>query len=371
MAHQIETLADGSALFATAQVPAWHRLGVVFPGRMTAEEVLSAAQLGGWDVRKEPVAAMVLTGACPECQAAIGDRHPAGCLTGDDSESQDNPDRIVQPADTTELLDVPGAYASIRNHPLTGRPDPLGPVGPDWTPVQNEVMAAVMEAITDETGAIFETGGSLREGTEVFLTAKLPEGMLIGGVDLVDTYLAANNFHAGGSLRLDTTPVRQVCANTQRMVFANHHSTYTFRHTPGITSRIQEAREALKMSWAYTEVFAAEAEKLLAVPMETMNFEKLVFELWPQKFATETGKWTDADDQMFGDLTDLWSVADTQENIRGTRWAAYQAVTEYVDHKIPTGKDHTAEDSTRVRAERTMAGTYSPIKHRAWSLLSA
>ena len=46
MPHELERLADGSTAFATSRVPAWHQLGVVTTGCMTATEVITAARLG-------------------------------------------------------------------------------------------------------------------------------------------------------------------------------------------------------------------------------------------------------------------------------------------------------------------------------------
>ncbi|HEX2806741.1 MAG TPA: DUF932 domain-containing protein, partial [Kineosporiaceae bacterium] len=36
-------------------VPAWHRLGTVTTGCMTAEQVITTARLGNWNVHKIPV----------------------------------------------------------------------------------------------------------------------------------------------------------------------------------------------------------------------------------------------------------------------------------------------------------------------------
>jgi hypothetical protein len=62
MAHELESFADGSTAFVTARVPAWHQLGVVTTGCLTAAEVITTARLGGWNVRKIPVAGLVPTG---------------------------------------------------------------------------------------------------------------------------------------------------------------------------------------------------------------------------------------------------------------------------------------------------------------------
>ena len=52
MAHELETLANGQTAFASARLPAWHQLGTIADTCMTAEDVMTKAWLGGWDVRK-------------------------------------------------------------------------------------------------------------------------------------------------------------------------------------------------------------------------------------------------------------------------------------------------------------------------------
>ena len=96
-------------------------------------------------------------------------------------------------------LEVPDQFATVRTNPVTGRPDVLGVVGRGYTPIQNEEHAALLDALVDESGAHFETAGSLRGGRQVFLTMKLPTTMQIGGVDPVDLYLIAFNSHDGTS----------------------------------------------------------------------------------------------------------------------------------------------------------------------------
>ena len=68
-------------------------------------------------------------------------------------------------------------------------------------------------------------------------------------------------------------------------------------------------------------------------------------------------------------LTRLFVDADTNANIRGTRWAGYQAITEYLDHSAPVyGK--TLADKAVNRALRSIDGSTADTKEKAFSLLS-
>ena len=141
---------------------------------------------------------------------------------------------------------------TVRTNPQTGRTEYLGVVGDDYATVQNEQVAEMLNLLVDESGAHFETAGSMRKGKSVFVTMKLPNAMEIAGVDRMDLYLAATTSHDGtASLRLDATPVRIVCANTQRMAYARSQGSYTFRHTSNVHAQISEAREALGLVWKH------------------------------------------------------------------------------------------------------------------------
>ena len=55
----------------------------------------------------------------------------------------------------------------------------------------------------------------------------------------MDLYLIATTSHDGtAALRVDASPIRVVCANTQRAAFATRKGTYTFRHTSNVRSQI-------------------------------------------------------------------------------------------------------------------------------------
>jgi phage/plasmid-like protein (TIGR03299 family) len=230
--------------------------------------------------------------------------------------------------------------------------------------VQNEQVAEVLNLLVDESGAHFETAGSMRKGKSVFVTMKLPTAMEIAGVDRMDLYLAATTSHDGtASLRLDATPVRIVCANTQRMAYDRSQGSYTFRHTSNIQAKIAEARQALGLMWKHFAAFEAEAEKMLNETLTMGEFEKIVADLWPLADEASDVARNNAK-QRAATLRYLIRDADTQKAIKGTRWAGYQAVTEYLDHYVPAKTD-------TARATRTLSGTGTELKARAFALLAA
>lgn len=331
MAHEIEQFSDGTAAFASARTSAWHELGTVTTDAMTAEEAMTTAYLAGWNVRKLGLSAAEL--------------HP----------------------DTVESIEVPSHFASVRTNPKTGRTEALGVVGPDYTPVQNEEHAEFLNLLADESGAHFETAGSLKNGRQVFLTMKMPHGMTIGASDRTDLYIAAFNSHDGSSaFRVVVTPVRVVCANTQRAAINDAVSSYSVRHTSGARGRIAQAREALGLVWEYAAEFEKAAQRMVEAEMTLSELRTVVDRLWPE-VKKDSPRATTNREQRHGQIAHLFQHADTQAEIRGTRWAAYNALTEYANHEAPShGK--TPQEKAAARAERVISGGADALMERAFAL---
>ncbi|MER5262269.1 DUF932 domain-containing protein [Actinosynnema sp. NPDC002837] len=368
MAHEIEIHQDGTAAFVSANTPGWHRLGVTTDGLMTVTDALSLAKLADWNVRMEPVVATVPGTKCVECSAQLGEKHDDMCITGDHEGMDDN--RIVDADDTATVLPVPTHRAVIRTNPVTGEPEVLSVGGLDYTPISNEEMGSVLQHVLDDSGAIVDTAGSLRGGLSTFITARFPKGIMVGGVDPVELNLAAfNYFQPGKSSEFLVTPVRVVCANTQAAALANHRSRYTVRHTTNAPQRIQEAREALKITFDYRDAFAEEAEKMIKSELAVKEFEKLCREIWPAPDADARGDVKERDDQLTATLMGIFK-GDTNANIKGrrkagTRWQGYQTVVEYLDHFAPV---RDTENADRIRAERALTGKGRDTKELAFSL---
>lgn len=363
MSHELEKLADGRTAFAAAREPGWHQLGYVAPDLMTAAEIMDKAALGGWNVRKSlGIAAVIPSGRCLECRRATGAKHTQKCTVPAEKD-RDSTDPVVTELDTSTLADAPGWYSTIRTVPVSGEVQVLGVVGEDYTPVQNEELAEFLTGIVEQSGAVFETAGSLRNGEDVFMTLKLPKGIRVGGVDDVDLYLAGLNSHTGRrKLQVITTPVRVVCANTERAALGNTKSSYTFRHTPGISGRIEEAKAVLRLTFDWAKVFEVVAETMINTKMSTDTFGELIKTVWPEKWAEPTDTWRKPQHEHWDSLQGLFKSADTQENIRGTVWAGYQSVVEYLDWQIPVAGTEDAAEVAKARAARSFGGAYDDLK---------
>jgi Domain of unknown function (DUF932) len=188
MAHEID-INNGVASFANSRSDAWHRLGQSVGHAMTAREALEAAHLN-FQVSKMPL---------------VIPQEPV--ITEDG-------------VTTPDPIPVPDMFATVRNNPIiAGRVDYLGVVGSKYEPVQNDSAFAVLDTITDESGAHFETAGALFGGRQVFVTMKLPKTMVLQGRDGFEDrttfYLAALNSHDGYRRHSrSSSPLCGSCART-------------------------------------------------------------------------------------------------------------------------------------------------------------
>ena len=335
MSHNLEQFTDGTTAFFTNREVAWHKLGTVTDGALTAQDALKTAYLD-WEVKKseQPVQVMI-----PDVN---------GNWSDEDGKNT--------------LIKVNDKFMTYRFHPKTKKAEALGVVGNRYTPVQNSEAFSFLNHIADESGAVFETAGSINNGKKVFMTMKLPNTLQIGGVDQVDLYLMAWNTHDGtSSFQIAVTPIRVVCQNTLTAAIAGAKSTFSLRHTPKVSGKVQQAREALGLSFKYIEAFEKQAEALLSQQMTDKEFYALVEKMIPIDEENERAR--NLADAARGTLNALWK-APTQLNVAGTKWAAYNAFTEYADWARPVKSDLDS-----ARAIRIVTGASNTFKNKALALL--
>lgn len=278
---------------------------------------------------------------------------------------------------TVPPVKVPDMFATVRDNPVVaGQIDYLGVVGAKYEPVQNEASCAVLDALTGEAGAHFETAGALKGGRLTFMAMKLPNTMTLegrdGSKDRSDWYIAALNSHdASSKFRLLLTNVRIVCANTQAAAIAGAKSTFGIRHTAGSRVAIIEARNALGLAWRYIDAFEDEAAALYNQAMDTDEMRNFATRLVKADDNTASATARRNRQKQASSIVKLWTSSRSITPIAGTRWAAYNAVTEYLDHFAPVRGTRTTSAAADTRALRavTPGSTVETLKVDAFRLL--
>lgn len=232
MAHNI-TERDG---MFTVREPAWHGLGNVLTDYPTRAEAQAIAH--PWEPEPEELYRRRLV-----------------------------PQTFGPPK--VEYYQVEGYYANVRSDDQ----HLLGVVPQTFNTVSNNEMYEIAEAIEGEAkGDVqFETGGSLKGGSKVWLLLRLREPLVVpGDTTAVIPYWAMQNSHDGsGSFRGQCTLTRIVCDNTSQAADLDAQARgteFVFRHTKNVRDRIDQAREALagwrvsldnwqqQMTWLQREV---------------------------------------------------------------------------------------------------------------------
>lgn len=283
------------------RVPAFEKVGKTVGDCLTIDEALAAGGLD-WNVESMPLQAVT----------------PQG------------------------VLEINNRVANVRNR--DGQYDLLGVVGKEYQIVQNAEAFKVLDDIVDQSGAHFNAAGSYKKGKGQFISMKIPQHIEFSNGDTTDLYLFCTNSHDGKSaMRISVTPIRVACTNQIGAITTSALSTFSIRHTMNALNRVQEARETLKLTFTYIDAFQMEVEELINSEFSGKQYENLV----KNAFDYDPRDASPRETERFSSLMNLWT-APTQQNIKNTKWAAYNAVVEYLDWYAPA-------PSAAIKAERVLS----------------
>ena len=298
MAHDLETQ-NGKVSFASFREPAWHNLGTVFTEEKTTAEMLSLANLDGWNVRLE-------------------DMEIPSHLTSDKSYQ----------------------YVLRTNPSENTQTDVLGVVGERYVPLQNEDLFSFGDNILDGGGR-WETAGSIKGGRVVFGALALERETVLdpnGVADKVKTYLLINTSHDGSiAIQASITPVRVVCANTLNLALngisrkknKGLKQSFKIRHTQTAQGKVQVAREALGLANAYMDEFDIMAKAMIEKEISAKEFNEIILAAYPKPEQDAKGsskKWENKVDI----INDIYT-GEFNGMISGNAWGAFNALTERLD----------------------------------------
>lgn len=305
-------------------------LGERVEGLLTAEEAMEKGRLANWNVRKAPM-------------------------------------QGVDPV-SGKTFTIPNRNAVVFDNPTTGRTEAWdAAVSDGFHIIQNEEHAEFLNTLVDESGAHFEMAGSLNGGSRVFLSMKLPGGIQVGGLDPVENSLLAVNDHTGNmSFTLAVLPVRYACSNVLNTLWGGRSNMIRVRHSSGAQKNlVQKAREALELSWDYLDEFQAQAERLIDTTLTQSQFEAIIEKEFGGAGEDASAAAITRSERKIEEICGLFADAQTQDGIRDTAWAGFNALTEWADHYAPTRGD----DADVARAAKAV---FAPsIKNRALELMLA
>jgi phage/plasmid-like protein (TIGR03299 family) len=267
---------------------------------------------------------------------------------------------------------IPGRQAVVRLDKWGDEDCPIyGLVGPEYTPLQNRDAFSFFDPLVESGGLTYETAGSLGKGERVWVLAKVngPKGpMMIKGKDMVDKYLLLSNGHDGRTaVQVRFTPVRVVCQNTLSWALAGNHDMFKVYHDPRLHRRLDDAQESVKAVLGHYENIEKRFQEFAAFEMTKDRLNLYVGGVFPdptRKKGQSERSFEEAKAKSLGFRNESARLfeegkGNSESGIRGSLWAAYNGITELVDH-------HWTYKSPWQRMNSICFGEGERLKHRAF-----
>jgi phage/plasmid-like protein (TIGR03299 family) len=317
MAHQI---GQHDVTVYGQNLPAWHGLGTVFPGLMSPMRA-HAEGVGLADVYSEPV--------------VINGRTYAG-------------------------------YKALIGQTQAGALIPLSIVGEDYGVLKDRKVFEMLEMVYGGRACV-ETAGTLRDGKRLWVLVKRSAYTI--GRDAINTFdLWVNRHDGSGCFELHRTNVRVVCANTWNAAIGKgRNRVFGVRHTVNVEQGAAQAINLLLSVDKAEKEEQAKAQRMaetLMTSSEAIHAFKSLLGIDRETFSEDIPAKTRTQLETLGHL-----FAQGAGNIGRTRWDAFNAVTEFVDHfrsiRVSSGRNRS-----EVRFESVLTGSGDDLKARAFDLLA-
>lgn len=207
-----------------------------------------------------------------------------------------------------------------------------GVVGPQYTPLQNQDAFDWFQPFLDTKACQLHTAGSLFDGKKIWVLAQInSENSVIVKDDEIAKFILLSNSHDGTtSVRVGFTPIRVVCANT--MAFAHGHkdsSLIRLRHCVNVKTNLENIREIMDVANLQFEATAEQFRLLASKNINAADLDKYVRKTLDIKEGEISTRSQNILEGVFARFT---MGHQDMPGVRGTYWAAYNAVNEYLNY---------------------------------------
>ena len=305
MSHALETLANGNASMMYVGETPWHKLGVKLNAPPTIEEGIVSAGLD-WTVDCKP------------------------------------------------LFTAEGTQVTHRAIYRTSDNSILGVVGPDYRPLQNVEAFNWFQPLLSTGEVELHTAGSLNNGRDIWVLGKINrKSMEIVPGDSIEKFVLLSNSHGLRAVRVGFTPIRVVCQNTLSAAHSDAASKLIrCRHCSNVVRSLDALREVMNIADSAFEETAEQYRALARKKISRSDLHTYVRQVLgfgeTEELATRTQN-TIAKIESFYEN----GRGNALEGVKGTLWAGYNAVTEYLSYERGRTVDTRLEslwfgDSARV-----------------------
>jgi phage/plasmid-like protein (TIGR03299 family) len=322
---------------ATALPNPFAVLGTDVSASETVSDVLTTANLRGWNVRTR------------EMVTVAESLTPNGVT--------------VHPSQ----LRVPNNFAVVRDSPFTMQEEIIGVVGSDYVPRQNEQIEQTMEELVGEAaGKITAAGDFYRNGKQVFFTIELPVSAQVGGVDVLNHNLSVFTGHDGSmSTTFVISTIRPMCANMRSVVLANGLISAKIRHTKNSDQKFKLAHTVLQLGWEAAKKIDEKADAMASAKLEDEKFWDIVNTLWVPSDTPQGQRFTVARNAELKTILH----GDTNSNIDGTVWAGFNTITQFLQHG--SANDDVTNARRALRSQLLPTSDHAKLTRKAEELFLA
>jgi phage/plasmid-like protein (TIGR03299 family) len=255
-----------------------------------------------------------------------------------------------------------------------------------WTVVQNENAFSFFDPFIQDGDAKLSAAVSLRGGRRIAVTALLSNSTkeVVKG-DPIEPYLVLANSHDGSiAWSLMYSNVRVVCQNTLGSALSEQKRRGTFakfgrngnsdeiavtdkmvrlRHTSNIHTNIQITQNAVNVCRRQFDIAIDGYKAMAGQSMTTELFKAYLTNVFAEELTNEQGqrpieKYTHYDQLMKNFEA---GVGMDIPGVRGTTWAGFQAITEFVSHQ----RGGTEIEDARDRLNQMWFGSGAKLIEKA------
>jgi phage/plasmid-like protein (TIGR03299 family) len=172
----------------------------------------------------------------------------------------------------------------------------------------------------------------------------------------------SNRHDGAGSITAAVTPTRVVCQNTLNLALRGAQREWRVRHVANVETRIQEARAALDLTFKYAGEFESLGNELVGQTMSANAFGRYL-----DKLSDELHLVDRTSEDLVEKSTRIFVEGESLlDEIRQTKWAALNAVSEYFEH---ARKGRRSDVESQARQNWESGGAQRSIRRKALALL--
>lgn len=219
----------------------------------------------------------------------------------------------------------------------------LGIVSNKYQIVQNREAFEFTDNLVANGDVRYETAGSLRNGKQVWLLAKL-DGVKVAGDD-VDPYICFTNTHDGtGAIKVCMTPIRVVCNNTLNVALSTAKRMWSTKHMGDMESKLLEAKETLGLANNYMAALDEAADKFANTKITDAEIEKVLNDLFPVDLVKDTPRKINNVKELKDNFYICYMMPDIAK-FRNTQWGVINAMSDMVTHMSPARRTETYQEN--------------------------